>query len=109
MANYSSSTSDEVFFKDGSPRPAAKALIHYLSQLNSSELSERKRAAELSIQQMGITFTVYSDDGNIDRDWPFDIIPRVIDSTEWTTIKDGLIQRLEALNLFINLISTKLL
>ncbi len=51
---------------------------------------------------MGITFTVYSDDGNIDRDWPFDIIPRVIDANEWSNIKSGLIQRLEALNLFIN-------
>ncbi len=51
---------------------------------------------------MGITFTVYSDDGNIDRDWPFDIIPRVMDANEWSNIKSGLIQRLEALNLFIN-------
>lgn len=102
MANYTSSTSDEVFFQDGSPRPAAIALMHYLNQLSGTELVERKRAAELSIQQMGITFTVYSGDGNIDRDWPFDIIPRVIDSKEWTRIKDGLIQRLEALNLFIN-------
>lgn len=102
MARYSSSTSDEVFFPNGSPRPAAKALLRYLNQLSSTELLDRKRAAGLSIQQMGITFTVYSDDGNIDRDWPFDIIPRVIDYKEWTTIEAGLIQRLEALNLFIN-------
>jgi uncharacterized circularly permuted ATP-grasp superfamily protein len=27
---------------------------------------------------MGITFTVYSEAGNIDRAWPFDIIPRVM-------------------------------
>ncbi len=27
---------------------------------------------------MGITFTVYSDGQNIDRAWPFDIIPRMI-------------------------------
>ncbi len=102
MNKYRSSTTDEVFLQDGSPRPAAKALVDYVSQLSRSELIERKRAAELSIKQMGITFTVYSGDGNIDRDWPFDIIPRVIDSKEWTKIKDGLIQRLEALNLFIN-------
>ena len=102
MNKYRSSTTDEVFFQDGSPRPAAKALVDYVSQLSRSELIERKRAAELSIKQMGITFTVYSGDGNIDRNWPFDIIPRVIDSKEWTKIKDGLIQRLEALNLFIN-------
>ena len=38
----------------------------------------RKVAADLTIQNMGITFTVYSDGGNIDRVWPFDIIPRVM-------------------------------
>ncbi len=102
MFKYSSPTSDEVFNNDGSPRPAARALIEHLSQLSGSELAERKLAAELAIKQMGITFTVYSDEGNIDRDWPFDIIPRVIDSNEWLQIKSGLIQRLEALNLFIN-------
>ncbi len=102
MTKYSSPTSDEVFLSDGSPRPAAHALINYLSQLSGSDLAERKRAAELSIKQMGITFTVYSDGGNIDRDWPFDIIPRVVDAEEWDKIKYGLIQRLEALNCFIN-------
>ena len=29
---------------------------------------------------MGITFTVYSEnDGMIDRNWPFDIVPRIIE------------------------------
>ena len=32
---------------------------------------------------MGITFTVYSDGRGIDRAWPFDVIPRVIDADEW--------------------------
>ena len=102
MVKYSSPTSDEVFQSDGIPRPTAQALVKYLSNLSAGELEERKHAAELSIKQMGITFTVYSDNGNIDREWPFDIIPRIIDAREWSQIKTGLIQRLEALNLFIN-------
>ncbi|MBT4160252.1 MAG: circularly permuted type 2 ATP-grasp protein, partial [Gammaproteobacteria bacterium] len=47
------------------------------------------------------TFTVYSDGSNIDREWPFDIIPRTILNKEWQTIEKGLKQRLTALNLFI--------
>jgi len=50
---------------------------------------------------MGITFTVYSEGQNIDREWPFDIIPRVIREQEWRKIEEGLKQRLMALNLFI--------
>ena len=51
---------------------------------------------------MGITFTVYSEAGDIDRAWPFDVIPRVISTQEWDRISAGLVQRLTALNLFID-------
>jgi uncharacterized circularly permuted ATP-grasp superfamily protein len=51
---------------------------------------------------MGITFTVYSEGRNIDRAWPFDIIPRAIPADEWDRISAGLEQRLTALNLFID-------
>jgi uncharacterized circularly permuted ATP-grasp superfamily protein len=50
---------------------------------------------------MGITFTVYSEGSNIDRAWPFDIIPRIISASEWQRTEAGLEQRLRALNLFI--------
>ena len=39
---------------------------------------------------------------NIDREWPLDIIPRIITSSEWSVVQKGLIQRLTALNHFIN-------
>lgn len=73
-----------------------------LSSLTGDELQERKQSAELAIKTMGISFTVYSDAGNIDRAWPFDIIPRIIPQKEWLKTEQGLIQRLTALNCFIN-------
>lgn len=51
---------------------------------------------------MGISFTVYSDGDNIDREWPFDIIPRVIAGAEWDRASAGLEQRVRALNLFVS-------
>ena len=45
---------------------------------------------------------MYSEGTNIDRAWPFDIIPRTIAKKEWLGIEEGLKQRLTALNLFIN-------
>ncbi len=51
---------------------------------------------------MGISFTVYSEAGNIDRAWPFDVIPRVISTGEWSGLTDGRIQRLLALNMFVD-------
>jgi uncharacterized circularly permuted ATP-grasp superfamily protein len=38
----------------------------------------------------------------IDRNWPFDIVPRIIEKKEWDLIEAGLKQRVRALNLFID-------
>ncbi len=93
---------DELIDQDGQPRPAARALCQYLGTLAPEELEARRRAVDAAIMTMGITFTVYSDAGNIDRAWPFDVIPRVMSSQEWGRIEAGLKQRLTALNRFID-------
>lgn len=93
---------DELLAPDGTPRPAARALIDQLAALEHSELQERQTLAELNILTMGITFTVYSDGRGIDRAWPFDIIPRVIAASEWRRVEAGLTQRLRAINMFID-------
>jgi uncharacterized circularly permuted ATP-grasp superfamily protein len=93
---------DELIDGQGQPRPSAKRLMEYLSSLDDKELLSRKVASEIAIREMGISFTVYTEGGNIDRAWPFDIIPRIIELKEWRRIEDGLKQRLTALNLFIN-------
>jgi uncharacterized circularly permuted ATP-grasp superfamily protein len=93
---------DELIDSAGQPRPHARHLMQYLSSLDDKELLSRKVASEIAIREMGISFTVYTEGGNIDRAWPFDIIPRIIELSEWRRIEDGLKQRLTALNLFIN-------
>ncbi len=93
---------DEIISSPGYGRKPSRRLVSYLKSLKSGELSARKSAAELAIKTMGITFTVYSDAGNIDREWPFDIIPRIIPQKEWSITSKGLEQRLRAINYFIN-------
>jgi len=95
---------DELVRVTGRPRDWARPLCRYFSSLKDSELHEYKTAAELAIRTMGVTFTVYSEEegSSIDREWPFDIIPRVIRKEEWDKIAQGLEQRVKALNLFID-------
>jgi uncharacterized circularly permuted ATP-grasp superfamily protein len=93
---------DELIDRDGKPRPVAAALMAMLDRLGPKELTELQRVAEIEILTMGITFTVYSDGANLDRAWPFDLIPRVISGDEWSLVERGLIQRLIALNRFID-------
>ena len=93
---------DELVSEGGVPRPAAEELCRYMANLSADEVAELKTAAEVAIQVMGITFTVYSDGSMIDRAWPFDIVPRIIPLSEWQRVEAGLKQRVHALNLFIN-------
>ncbi len=93
---------DEMISSPGYARKPSRRLASYLSSLTHDELLEKKTAAELAIKTMGVSFTVYSDAGNIDREWPFDIIPRIIAAKEWDQTSAGLQQRLKAINLFIN-------
>ncbi len=97
----SKSTYDELIGPGGRARPHARQLIKYLRSLSQAELQERKEASDLAITVMGITYTVYTEEGQTDTIWPFDIIPRIIPRREWDGIAEGLKQRVQALNMFI--------
>ena len=94
---------DEMMARRNRARPLARELLGLFRKMDAGELSARQDAADLAIKEMGITFTVYSEnDGMIDRNWPFDIIPRLIERREWEQVEAGLKQRVKALNLFID-------
>ena len=103
LKNYAtpSGAYDELLTEHNRARPELSQLANFLRKSSAKELNARAAAAELTIRTMGITFTVYSEGQNIDREWPFDIIPRVIREREWRRIEEGLKQRLLALNCFI--------
>ncbi|MFT7638964.1 MAG: putative circularly permuted ATP-grasp superfamily protein, partial [Pirellulaceae bacterium] len=93
---------DELIDVDGNPRALAELLVKQIDELEPGELRRRQTAAERTLLQMGITFNVYGDDEGTEKIMPFDIIPRLIPSSEWDWIERGLKQRIQALNLFID-------
>ena len=93
---------DELVEADGQARPGADSLLNFLQDLSPQVLSEKRAALEAAIKSQGISFLVYSDSMNIDRSWPLDFVPRVMQASEWHRIEKGLKQRLKALNLFLN-------
>jgi uncharacterized circularly permuted ATP-grasp superfamily protein len=96
---------DEMF---GLSAAQAKPLPHYeayraWSQAYTAQAMAVKRAqADAAFRQVGITFAVYGDDAGTERLIPFDLIPRIIPNHEWETLQKGLVQRVQALNLFIH-------
>jgi len=70
--------------------------------LEEGELLRRQQAAEQALLNLGITFNVYGDEAGAERIFPFDIVPRIVDASDWSFIERGLKQRVQALNCFID-------
>lgn len=95
---------DEIWGRGGpaKPRPEFLDLARWMRNTPSSELDRRLQAAEAAFRQLGITFAVYGERDSSERIIPFDIVPRIFTHSEWTRLSEGLVQRVEAINAFLN-------
>ncbi|HEX8552812.1 MAG TPA: circularly permuted type 2 ATP-grasp protein [Abditibacteriaceae bacterium] len=94
---------DEMFDAQGVPRAHYQGVYDQLAAMSGVEFEARRKRADLTFLQQGITFTVYGGDsgGNTERIFPFDLVPRIITARKWARIEAGLKQRIHALNLFL--------
>ena len=93
---------DELKEDSGKYRPVAETIGDWLDSTSINTLNHLNEQAADIFYRKGVTFTVYSDAKNIERMIPFDIIPRVIASSEWKLIEAGCKQRITALNAFLH-------
>ncbi len=92
---------DEMFESPGQTRPHYAAVHQRVTAQGPAAIQRRRQLADMSFRNLGITFTVYSDQSSgVERIFPFDLIPRILTADEWETIEAGLIQRIQTLNLF---------
>jgi uncharacterized circularly permuted ATP-grasp superfamily protein len=83
-------------------RPSYRAVERWLNTAPADDVERKRREAEVIFRRTGITFAVYTEGGDPERLIPFDIIPRILDSDEWTLLARGLEQRVRALNMFLH-------
>ncbi|SKC55570.1 circularly permuted type 2 ATP-grasp protein [Ohtaekwangia koreensis] len=96
-----SSVWDEMFAGTTDIRQHYQGVANFLLDTPQDELVKKEDLAKRLFMSQGITFTVYSSGEGIEKIFPFDIIPRIITSSEWDFIERGIKQRLRALNLFL--------
>ncbi len=89
-------------YDGGEVRPHYIALMERLRQLGGKDMGERVQLLDSIFRSLGITFAVYGDERGSERTWPMDLVPRIIPAHEWDHIEAGLIQRVRALNMFID-------
>ncbi|WP_442588381.1 circularly permuted type 2 ATP-grasp protein [Pedobacter sp. AW31-3R] len=103
LNNYQNvpNTWDEMYISDNNLRDQYHRIINYLERESANDLNKKEELAKSLFMSQGITFTVYDSGEGIEKIFPFDIIPRIITSLEWSFIEKGIKQRLKALNLFL--------
>lgn len=95
---------DEIWGHGGPDKPRADltALARWMREVPPHELKRRLQSAEATFRQLGITFAVYGESEAAERIIPFDIVPRVFMADEWERLSQGLIQRTQAINAFLD-------
>jgi uncharacterized circularly permuted ATP-grasp superfamily protein len=83
-------------------REPYKKLLAWLNSQNLKKLSTKSATAEELFRRVGITFNVYGDKDAEERLIPFDLIPRILSADEWRGLERGIIQRVAAINAFLN-------
>jgi uncharacterized circularly permuted ATP-grasp superfamily protein len=97
---------DEMNASPDEVRAHYEGYARWLAEQPPEVMADRREEAEVIFRRVGITFAVYGDKdedaaGN-ERLIPFDLIPRIIPNGEWRTMKEGLVQRVTALNRFLH-------
>ncbi|WP_127501782.1 carboxylate--amine ligase/circularly permuted type 2 ATP-grasp protein [Actinoplanes solisilvae] len=89
---------DEAF-PDGEVAPAYAGILNVLSALGSAGLRRREDTRDDEQRARGITFSVAGEAAT--RLFPFDLVPRLVPADDWAALRVGLVQRVRALDRFI--------
>ena len=94
---------DEYFCGETArPRADLAPLLASLGQMGLPELNRSHASASQLLRRLGATFRL-NDSGlkGSERILPFDPLPRLIGRSDWITLEQGLLQRLEAIDRFL--------
>jgi uncharacterized circularly permuted ATP-grasp superfamily protein len=92
---------DEVFAADGSVRPHYDGVVGRLDGFTPQEFHRREEIRDRIFRTQGVTFTLADDEDGLERTFPMDLLPRIVPADEWAVVERGIVQRVTALNRFL--------
>ncbi|HTV39428.1 MAG TPA: circularly permuted type 2 ATP-grasp protein [Candidatus Sulfotelmatobacter sp.] len=93
---------DEMVDEHGRIRPHYQQFRELFQMMTKKEFENKRQSVDIAFLRQGITFNVYGDSAGAEKIFPFDLLPRIIPSSEWEMLERGLVQRITALNLFLH-------
>ncbi|MCV2894681.1 circularly permuted type 2 ATP-grasp protein [Lentibacter sp. XHP0401] len=88
--------------RSGAPRGPYEHYEKWFEGQNNERLAKKSQEAEAFFRRTGITFNVYGQSDAEERLIPFDLVPRILSSREWTKLSKGIEQRVYAINSFLH-------
>ncbi len=93
---------DECRTAEGAVRPHWSRVLGHVQQLDAAERTEHTNAARRILRNHGVTYNVAAGESSSERAWELDVLPFVVDASEWETLKAGVIQRAKLANLVLH-------
>ncbi|WP_141850641.1 circularly permuted type 2 ATP-grasp protein [Lapillicoccus jejuensis] len=87
-----------MFAPDASVRPGYAALGRRVQQIGPEDLHVRAESLSRSYVDQGVTFDL----GGVERPFPLDLVPRLIEPDVWAPVERGVAQRVRALEAFLD-------
>lgn len=97
-SEYYSLAFDEMFDAQGAVRGPYKGIYAELAPADVSDLRARADALVRAFIDQGVTFSLSGQE----RPFPLDLVPRVISAAEWSRLERGIIQRVKALEMYLD-------
>lgn len=90
-----------MWLDDDWVQPHWQPFVQALAAMGADELERCRQEAHRHLRENGVTYHAHSDSDDQPRVWPLDVVPLIIDSSDWQVIEAGLKQRAELLNLLL--------
>jgi carboxylate-amine ligase len=97
LRSYRARAGDEAVMAGAQPRDSYVSVVTALRSLGDDELARRVDAGRRWTRAKGLAFVV---DGS-PQDFDVDLVPRIVNEHEWSTLTVGLVQRSRALEAFL--------
>jgi uncharacterized circularly permuted ATP-grasp superfamily protein/uncharacterized alpha-E superfamily protein len=91
---------DELLDPRGTPRDWWASLSAH-ADLSAAHLSNAQARVARQMHENGVTYNVYVAEDGPNRPWTLDVLPFVVQASEWTSLSNGLRQRARLLNTLV--------
>ena len=89
---------DEMFAARGEARAHWQAFAERLESISAESLLQREKLVRDAIEADGVSYNIYSDPQGSRRLWELDMLPLIIDDSEWRRLSAAVAQRARLLN-----------